>query len=124
MRLDDFLSGRSGGEFTSVKPSYAVGTVNISPTNYLPTYITDSMGRAIYDFDAWLCGYNFADAVLTGPETRTTSPVRVLRNERFEAIGLCGLYPTGEGAGYAGGIISSACDGVRVAEAIIKKYTE
>jgi len=66
-------------------------------------------------------GFKFGDAVLTGPETRTTSPVRILRNEKCESLTLEGLYPAGEGAGYAGGIISSAVDGIKCAEAMLSK---
>ena len=104
---------------SSVKPTYPVGTEQISPESYLPEYITDSIRAAIPDFDAWMKGFYYPDAVMTGPETRTTSPVRVLRGADFEAFGIKGLYPAGEGAGYAGGIVSSARDGLMVAEAII-----
>ena len=107
---------------SSVKPSYSIGTELISPENYLPEYITDSIRAAIPDFDAWMRGFYYPDAAMTGPETRTTSPVRVLRDSSFEALGIKGLYPTGEGAGYAGGIVSSARDGLMVAEAIINKH--
>ncbi len=104
----------------SVKPSYPVGTLPISAEEYLPDYITDSLRAAIPDFDNWMSGFYLSDAALTGPETRTTSPIR-LRRESYEAVGIHGLYPAGEGAGYAGGIISSARDGLMVAEAIIQK---
>ena len=107
---------------SSVKPSYPVGTELISPEKYLPEYITNSIRAAIPDFDAWMGGFYYPDAAMTGPETRTTSPVRVLRGKNFETIGIKGLYPTGEGAGYAGGIVSSARDGLMVAEAIIEKH--
>ena len=107
----------------SVKPSYAVGVENISAKEYLPDYVTDSLKQAISDFDDWMGGFYYPDAALTGPETRTTSPIRVMRTEGFEAVGIPGLYPTGEGAGYAGGIVSSARDGLMVAEAIIKKHS-
>ncbi|MBO7196673.1 MAG: FAD-dependent oxidoreductase [Clostridia bacterium] len=105
----------------SVNPSYPIGTLPIAPEKYLPGYITDSLRAAIPDFDVWMPGFYMNDAMLTGPETRTTSPVRVTRSGSFEAIGIKGLYPTGEGAGYAGGIISSARDGLMVAESIILK---
>ena len=74
------------------------------------------------DFDSWMRGFYYPDAAMTGPETRTTSPIRVLRDKDYSAVGIVGLYPTGEGAGYAGGIVSSARDGLMVAEAIITKY--
>ena len=107
---------------SSVKPSYPIGTVELAPEEYLPDYITDSLRMAIPDFDAWMPGFLLPEAAMTGPETRTTSPVRVLRDEGFEAVGIMGLYPTGEGAGYAGGIVSSARDGLMVAEGIILKH--
>ncbi len=113
---DDYKS-----EFSSVTPSYPIGTVKASPYDYLPEYIVDSVKAGMLDFDDWMPGFNCPEAVLTGPETRTTSPVRVLRDENFETIGIAGLYPAGEGAGYAGGIISSARDGLLIAEKIIEK---
>lgn len=107
---------------SSVKPSYPIGTEPVSPECYLPDFITESIRTAIPDFDDWMKGFYHPAAAMTGPETRTTSPVRVLRGSDFEAIGIKGLYPAGEGAGYAGGIVSSARDGLMVAEAIINKY--
>jgi uncharacterized FAD-dependent dehydrogenase len=119
--MESFLNNNKAC-ITSVKPSYPIGVEAISPENYLPEYITDSIRAAIPDFENWMKGFYYPTAAMTGPETRTTSPVRVLRGNNFEAIGIKGLYPTGEGAGYAGGIVSSARDGLMVAEAIIKKY--
>ncbi len=119
--MEAFVNG-DAPRLASVKPSYPLGTELISPEKYLPAYITDSLRAAIPDFDAWMGGFYYPDAAMTGPETRTTSPVRVLRGENFEAMNIGGLYPTGEGAGYAGGIVSSARDGLMVAEAIINKY--
>jgi uncharacterized FAD-dependent dehydrogenase len=118
--MEALMNGKKA-RISSVKPSYSVGTEPISPDEYLPEFITQSIRYAIPDFDAWMKGFYYPDAALTGPETRTTSPVRVLRGSDFEAIGIKGLYPAGEGAGYAGGIVSSARDGLMVAEAIIKK---
>ena len=121
-RLSDFLSS-STPTIGSVKPSYPRGVMPISPDNFLPDYIIYSLSSAMEDFDSWLPGYNYGDAVLTGPETRTTSPVRILRGESGEALGFSGIYPAGEGAGYAGGIISSATDGIRIAEKLVLKYS-
>ena len=122
-RLEDFKNCRITSNFASVKPSYPRGTVFAKAEEYLPDFVADSIRAAMPDFDAWMPGYDYPDAVLTGPETRTTSPIRVLRTEStYEAFGIQGLYPIGEGAGYAGGIISSARDGVIVAEAILKKH--
>lgn len=118
-RLDDFLKDQRTVSFGDVKPTYPLGTVNERLDEALPSYITDSIRWAIGDFDAWLPGYLRADSILTAPETRSTSPIRVLRGESFEAEGISGLYPIGEGAGYAGGIVSSARDGVMAAERIL-----
>jgi len=105
-----------------VTPSYPIGTERVTTREYLPSFVTDSLRAAIADFDAWIPGYSYPAAALTGPETRTTSPVRVLRAaDTLEAVGIEGLYPAGEGAGYAGGIISSARDGLLVAEAVLSK---
>ena len=119
-RISDLLEKRSTSRVGEVKPSYARGYELVSPTEYLPSFITDSLAAAISDFDAWLPGYYHPDAILTGAETRSTSPIRVERDATYQSITLRGLYPTGEGAGYAGGIVSSATDGVRAAEAILK----
>ena len=88
----------------------------------MPLYIADSIRAGLADFDAWLPGFASPSAVLTGPETRTTSPLRIPRDESGEAVGHLGLYPTGEGAGYAGGIVSSATDGLRQAEKLMSKF--
>ena len=120
-RLDDFLENRKTISFGEVNPSYPIGTVKERLDECLPEYITDSLRAGLADFGAWLPGYDRADAILTAPETRSTSPVRVLRAESFEAFGIEGLYPIGEGAGYSGGIVSSARDGVMCAEAILNE---
>ena len=119
IRMEDFLSGKEPHGFGEVLPSYPRGTVLMRPEEYLPDYITDSIKAAIGDFDDWMSGFYHPDAVFTGPETRSTSPIRVLRGDNFEALGLKGLYPAGEGAGYAGGIVSSAVDGIKCAEALM-----
>ncbi len=117
--MGDFLENKKPCEIKETKPSYQVGVECFSPEEYLPDYITDSLRAGIHDFDKWMSGFNLSSAALTGPETRTTSPVRILRNENGEAPNLKGLYPAGEGAGYAGGIISSAVDGIRIAEKLL-----
>lgn len=117
---NDNLSNISLG---AVKPSYPLGTIPLSPSKYMPEYITSSLKESFADFDEWLGGFYMPDAVLTGPETRTTSPVRILRNEKTrEALGHPHVYPSGEGAGYAGGIISSAYDGVLSALTLLEKF--
>ena len=121
IRLDDFLSEQSGTDFASVKPSYARGVVKSSLNSVLPDFVISSLREGIREFDSWLPGFYLPDATLTGAETRSTSPVRILRKENFESVSLSGLYPIGEGAGYAGGIVSSAYDGIRAANEIIEK---
>ena len=88
----------------------------------LPDYVVEALKDAFPAFGRKIKGFNRPDAVLTGVETRTSSPIRILRNNQCQAVQLPGLYPCGEGAGYAGGIISAAVDGLRVAEEIIKQY--
>ena len=120
--LVSFLDGKEA-ESASVTPSYAIGTNTLSPDKYLPDYVSESLREAMPDFDKWMPGFNYPDATLTGPETRSTSPVRIQRGEGYEAIGKGGVFPIGEGAGYSGGIVSSAVDGVRGAEALLNKYS-
>ena len=120
--LSDIMSGGSTASLPDVMPSYGRGTELVSPRKYLPDFVTDSLQGGFSDFDAWMDGFSIGGAALTGPETRTTSPVKMTRTETREALGISGLYPVGEGAGYAGGIISSAQDGLRTAEAIVNKY--
>lgn len=122
IRLSRLLDESSEAGFGGVNPSYPIGVIEASPYDYFPEYIPDSIKAAMPDFDAWLSGYSDADAVLTGPETRTTSPVRIERDSDGCSPGFSGLYPTGEGAGYAGGIVSSAVDGIRMAMKAIEKH--
>lgn len=122
IRLADLISGDFGSATTGIAPSYPIGTVKADPREYFPDFIPSSIAEAMPDFDTWTPGYLFGDAILTGPETRTTSPVRIERDESGYAIGFIGVYPTGEGAGYAGGIVSSAVDGIRMAEKAIEKH--
>lgn len=120
--LGDFLDGRASTALGSVKPSYT-GNFELTDINAcLPGYVTGAMREAAGEFDRKLRGFAVKDAVLTGVETRTSSPVRIPRGDTLEAEGVGGLYPAGEGAGYAGGIVSAAVDGIRVAEQIIRTY--
>ena len=106
----------------SVVPSYSRGTKALSPDKYMPEYIVSSLAQSFDDFDAWMPGFYLPDAVLTGPETRTTAPIRMLRNEQTkEALAHNRVYPSGEGAGYAGGIVTSAYDGMLSALALLEK---
>ncbi len=115
IRMEDFMEKREARSLGSVLPSYARGVRLTSPEEYLPPFITESLREGIRDFEKWMPGFYYPDAILTGVEARSTSPVRVLRSESGEACNIGGLYPCGEGAGYAGGIVSSAADGVRMA---------
>ena len=121
IRMQDFMEKKAPSGLGSVRPSYPRGVRLVSPESYLPSYITESLRAGIRDFDSWMPGFYHPDAVLTGVEARSTSPVRVLRGESGEAGGFLGIYPCGEGAGYAGGIVSSAADGIRAAIKYIKK---
>ncbi len=120
IRLCDFLQKVSPFSLGSVKPTYAPCVSLVPPEEYLPDFITESLRASIDEFEAWMPGYAYGDAVLTGPETRSTSPLRFLRDDSFQAVGIKGLYPCGEGAGYAGGIVSSAADGVKCADALLQ----
>jgi uncharacterized FAD-dependent dehydrogenase len=122
--LGDFMDGRVTEKFGSVRPSYT-GRVKAANLNEcLPDYVSETLKASAQRFERKMKGFGMRDAVLTGVETRTSSPVRISRSGSFEAVGLNGLYPAGEGAGYAGGIMSAAVDGMRVAEAIIGKYSQ
>lgn len=120
-RLEDFLKKRNTKRFGDVLPTYMPGTAFAQLDSYLPNYIVESLRQGLVEMGAWMHGFSYPDALLTGAETRSSSPVRITRGETLEAIGITGLYPCGEGAGYAGGIISAAVDGMRCAEQIINK---
>ena len=111
-RVEDFLAGRATTRFGDVSPSYRPGVVPADLNEVLPPYIARNLQKGIRAMNAQLPGFAMPDAVLTGPETRSSSPVRLLRSASGEAEDLSGLYPVGEGAGYAGGIVSSAVDGI------------
>jgi uncharacterized FAD-dependent dehydrogenase len=117
-RLGDFLAGRSSTATGSVQPSYAPGVTLTDLSSALPDYAIAALREALPAFNSKIAGYAMDDAMLTGVETRTSSPVRLPRNEQLESTNTPGLYPAGEGAGFAGGILSAAMDGIRVAEAV------
>jgi uncharacterized protein len=104
--------------------SYRPGIVEADLDAVLPPFITQTLREGIKEFGRKLRGFVTAEATLVGIESRTSAPVRILRNERFESTGLAGLYPAGEGAGYAGGIMSSAIDGIRIADTIAERLRE
>ncbi len=117
--VGDFLAGRLSTGPRSVPPTYRPGVAWDTMDGLLPGYVLDTLKEALPIFDRKLQGFAHPDAVLTGVETRSSSPVRILRDAAFQSPALPGLYPCGEGAGYAGGITSAAVDGMKVAEAII-----
>jgi uncharacterized FAD-dependent dehydrogenase len=116
--VGDFLAGRASTRFGSVLPSYTPGVHLCDLSTALPDYAIEAIREALPAFDKKIPGFAMTDAVLTGVETRTSSPVRIKRNEQFQSLNTHGLYPAGEGAGYAGGIMSAAIDGIQVAEAV------
>jgi uncharacterized FAD-dependent dehydrogenase len=117
-KVGDFLAGRPSTELGTVQPSYTPGIHLTDLSACLPGYVVEALREAIPAFDRQIHGFAMADALLTGVETRTSSPVRITRDDRFESLNTRGLYPGGEGAGYAGGILSAAVDGIRLAEAV------
>ncbi|GIZ52241.1 NAD(P)/FAD-dependent oxidoreductase [Noviherbaspirillum aridicola] len=116
--LGDFVAGRPSTQLGSVIPSYKPGVrmTDLGPS--LPDYAIEAIREALPAFDRQIRGYALPDAVLTGVETRTSSPVRIKRLDNFQSLNTRGLFPAGEGAGYAGGILSAAVDGIKVAEAV------
>ena len=121
--VGDFLAGREGSEPTSVLPTYRDGKVRcVSMDRIFPAFITEELRRGLQSFDRKVSGFACSEAVLSGVETRTSAPIRILRNEELRALGHSNVYPCGEGAGYAGGITSAAIDGIRVAEALIARF--
>ncbi|MHB8535064.1 MAG: NAD(P)/FAD-dependent oxidoreductase [Sulfuricaulis sp.] len=118
--IGDFLAGRPSTACGAVIPSYTPGVTWTDLSNTLPDYAIAAIREAIPAFDKVLKGFAMNDAVLAGVETRTSSPIRIGRDENFESMNTKGLYPAGEGAGYAGGIISAGVDGMKVAEAVAK----
>jgi hypothetical protein len=116
--VGDFLANRPSSAFGSVSPSYTPGVHLGDLRTALPTYAIDAIREALPAFDKRIKGFAMADAVLTGVETRTSSPIRINRNAEYQSVNTQGLYPAGEGAGYAGGILSAAVDGIKVAEAL------
>jgi len=116
--VGDFLAARPSTALGSVVPSYKPGVHLCDLAPSLPAYAIESIREALPAFERQIKGYSMHDAMLTGVETRTSSPLRIKRNDAFVSLNTEGLYPAGEGAGYAGGILSAAIDGIRVAEAV------
>ena len=116
--VGDFLAGRGSIALGDVRPSYLPGITLTDLRECLPKFVSDSLKAALPIFGRQLCGFDRPDAVLTGVESRSSSPVRVLRDSKGESA-VAGIYPCGEGAGYAGGILSAAVDGIRCAEWVL-----
>lgn len=123
-RVGDFIAGKASTSLGGVIPSYKPGVTPTDLASCLPEYAITAIREAIPEFGRQIRGYDMEDAVLTGVETRTSSPIRIKRDETFQSLNTKGLFPAGEGAGYAGGILSAGVDGIKVAEAIAKSYLE
>ncbi|MBQ8688427.1 MAG: FAD-dependent monooxygenase [Ruminococcus sp.] len=117
--VGDFLEKRASAAFGKIKPTYRPGTKFVLPDTYLPAFMTETLRLGIPAMGRKLSLFHDPEAILTGVESRSSSPVRIVRNEQYQSVSVAGLYPCGEGAGYAGGITSAAVDGLRCAEALI-----
>ncbi len=122
-RVADFLAGRPSTALGAVTPSYTPGVRMTDLSACIPDYAVEAIREALPAFGKQLKGYAMDDAVLTGVETRTSSPIRIRRDDDYQSVNTRGLYPAGEGAGYAGGILSAAIDGIAVAEAVALSLT-
>ncbi len=120
--VGDFLAGKPSTVLGSVTPSYKPGVHLTDLADCLPPYAIEAIREAIPAFEKQIKGFSMKDAVLTGVETRTSSPLRITRGANFQSLNIKGLYPAGEGAGYAGGILSAGVDGIKVAEAVALDY--
>jgi uncharacterized FAD-dependent dehydrogenase len=122
-RVGDFLAGRPSVALGEVIPSYRPGVNPTDLARCLPDYAVAAIREALPAFDRQIKGFASDDAVMTGVETRTSSPIKIRRDDSFQSLNTKGLYPAGEGAGYAGGILSASVDGIRVAEAVARNIT-
>jgi uncharacterized FAD-dependent dehydrogenase len=120
--VGSFLHGQTSSAAKLVQPSYGPGVKNVNMEECLPDFVAASLKRALPDFGRKIRGFDHPGAVLTGVETRTSAPLRILRGENRISLNLAGLYPMGEGAGYAGGIMSAAIDGMHAAHAVVRQY--
>ncbi len=119
-RIGDFLAGRASSALGPVAPSYRPGVHPTDLAPLMPAYVIEAMREALPVFGRKIPRYDDPDALLTGVETRTSSPIRITRRADFQSLNVQGLFPAGEGAGYAGGILSAAVDGIKVAEALAR----
>ncbi len=118
--VGDFIAGKTSQALGSVEPSYKPGVKLVDLADALPAYAIEAIREALPAFDKQIKGFALHDAVLTGIETRTSAPLRITRNESMQSLNVKGLFPAGEGAGYAGGILSAGVDGIRIAEALAR----
>ncbi|MEQ1534382.1 MAG: NAD(P)/FAD-dependent oxidoreductase [Burkholderiaceae bacterium] len=116
--VGDFVKGRASTALGSVEPSYKPGVKLVDLASALPSYAIEAIREAIPAFGKKIKGFDLPDAVLTGVETRTSSPIKMTRGDDFQSLNVRGLFPAGEGASYAGGILSAGVDGIKVAEAV------
>lgn len=121
--VGDFVAGQASTQLGSVEPSYKPGVRLTDLASALPEYAITAMREAIPAFGKKIRGFDMHDAVLTGVETRTSSPLKMTRGDNFQSLNVKGLYPAGEGASYAGGILSAGVDGIEVAEAVARSIT-
>jgi uncharacterized FAD-dependent dehydrogenase len=121
-KVGDFLAGKASQELGVVEPSYKPGVKMTDLAACLPPFVIEAMREALPVFGRQIAGYDHPDVLLTGVETRTSSPIRITRGKDFQSLNTAGLFPAGEGAGYAGGILSAAIDGIKVAEAVARAY--
>jgi uncharacterized protein len=123
-RLGDFIAKKPSTSLGSVIPSYKPGVTPTDLSSCLPDYAITAIREALPAFGRQIRGFDMADAVMTGVETRTSSPIRIKRDATMQSLNTKGLFPAGEGAGYAGGILSAGVDGIKVAEAVAKSILE
>ncbi|MBQ4049041.1 MAG: hypothetical protein IJD07_00105, partial [Clostridia bacterium] len=120
-RMEDFIAKRKTQKLGGISPTYPLGYKLCEMDEVIGQSLADTLRVAIVDMDRRLQGFAHPDALFTAVETRTSSPVRIIRGENMQSLSFSGLYPAGEGAGYAGGITSAAVDGLKVASAILRK---
>lgn len=120
--VGDFLKDKASTKIGEVNPTYRPGYELRELKDTLPSYVAEGIKEGIINFDRKIKGYAMDDAILTGIETRTSAPVKLIRDEKLQSVSMMGVYPSGEGAGFAGGIISAAVDGMKVAEKVISEF--
>ncbi|AYV47012.1 hypothetical protein CFHF_08890 [Caulobacter flavus] len=121
-KVGDFLAGRPSEALGEVQPSYKPGIHMTDLAECLPPFVLEAMREALPVFGRQIAGYDHPDVLMTGVETRTSSPIRITRGKDLQSLNTAGLFPAGEGAGYAGGILSAGVDGIKIAEAVAAAY--